>query len=547
MPSPDHTDTSRARHPQTIRLLLGIITAVLCLLLVCYEALIWQWPLMREAHFLHYIGYLVNEHHFVPYRDVLETSWFGTFAFHMMVGKLFGYTAGAFRTVDVLWLLALMLVWWRILRQLDGWLASIACLSMTLFYLHLGPANTLQRDYLGLLPISLALLLALDTQHSAARRALWTGVLFGLAVTLKPHQLIGLPVIWLVIRSLAPRNEQGWLPLLAWTALGGTVVFGSGLLWLWWIGGLAPFLDMTFHYLPLYQSFDGAHRIVSLDEHLAQAWRWWRYFTWYWPLPIALGMWRGWALTMPGTPQRALVWGLPALALAYNLYPLPAGKFWDYHWIPYGCFAALASSLLLMPSHNTGRKPIAITLGCIAIFFWFMHSQYLPWSGLQGQIQRFPDIRIDTPYEDEMANFLREHTPAGGTVQTIDQGGPSTLWMIKAGSVLATPYLGSFMFLHDVTTPFVQHAQQDFLQRLATKPPALMIVMKDFTKPHGPGTLTVIPGLQTFIRAHYHPLRSADNYVIWERNAATQTATITPAESLPAPPPTPIAAPATPP
>lgn len=498
---------------------------------------------MREAHFLHYVGYLINEHHFVPYRDVLETSWFGTFVFHMWIGNLFGYTAGAFRTADTLWLLTLMVIWWRVLQRLNQQLAGIACLSLALLYLHLGPANTLQRDYLALLPVSMAFLLSLDTQLSVRRRALCTGLLFGLAVAIKPHQLIGLPVVLAVIRSLTPLHQRHWPSLLAWTALGGTSSFGLGLCWLAWKGGLVPFLDMTFHYLPLYQSFDGAHHVVSWETRLAQTQHWWRFFTWLWPVPIALGCWRGITLTAHGTPERALAWGLPALTLAYNLYPLPAGKFWDYHWIPYSCLAILASSLLLIPAPDTHRQQRWLTPVCVIVFFLFARTQYQPWNGLWEQIHRFPRIQMATPYDDDMAQFLREHTPPGGTVQPIDQGGPTSLWMLKAGSTLATPYIGSFMFLHDTGTPFVQHAQQDFLQRLTATPPALIIQMADFTKPHGPNTLNEIPGLQALLRTDFHPLRVTDTYTIWQHNRGDGTT----AKSTPTPISAPTAAPATPP
>ncbi len=62
--------------PTYIKLLLAVIAAGLALLVALYLWLMLQWPMMREGHYLHYIGYLINDHHFAPYRDIFETSWF---------------------------------------------------------------------------------------------------------------------------------------------------------------------------------------------------------------------------------------------------------------------------------------------------------------------------------------------------------------------------------------------------------------------------------------------------------------------------------------
>ena len=506
------------QHPPWMQWLLGAISALLCLLLVCYGWLMYQWPMMREAHYLHYIGYLINEHGFVPYRDILETSWFGTFLFHMLVGNVFGYTAAAFRLADLVFLALLLLLTWRILARLDRWLATIGTITFGLAYYHLGPANTLQRDFLMLLPVSGALLLALQTEWSAGIRALGVGLLFGAACTIKPHIIIGLPPVLLALAASCPATAPRPWRLIEQTGIGGCLMFGCGLGWLWLQGGLAAFLDMTFHYLPLYQAFDGAHHIVSREEKIQQAWRWWTYFTWLWPVTIVGGMILAWRNTTPGTPARTLTWCLPALALAYNLYPLPAGKYWDYHWIPYSYFAILASSLLLFPLQTASRRLQLVSLPALLLFLALAHQLYLPWRGLQDQIQRYPDIAVSSEYEDEIAAFIRSHTPPGEKVQTIDQGGSSPQWLLKAGSVLATPYLGSFMFLHHLDAPYVQQAQKRFLALLQEKPPALIIVMADFTRPHGPNTREDIPGFRDFLVQHYHPIRERAQYSIWERN-----------------------------
>ena len=171
---------------------------------------------------------------------------------------------------------------------------------------------------------------------------------------------------------------------------------------------------------------------------------------------------------------------------------------------------------------------------------------YLPWRGIKDQLHKYPDIVISTAYDDEVSAFIQQHTPEGGTVQTIDQGGSSSQWLLKAHSVLATPYLGSFVFLHHLSNPHIQAIQQQFLSHLAQKPPALMIVMADFTRPFGPDTRRDIPEFDQFLSENYHPIRQNAAYAIWEKNAVSTH--ITSETTLPLTPAlTPDSAPANPP
>jgi hypothetical protein len=481
-----------------------------------------QWPLMREAHFLHYIAYLINEHNFVPYRDVLETSWFGTFLFHMAIGKLLGYSAIAFRTADILFLATLLFVTWKILHRLDIWLAWIGSLSFGLTYLHCGPANSLQRDYVLLLPIATALLVALQTDWRYQLRAFIIGICFGAAFSVKPHSLIGLPAIAALLYSQSGAKRSPSIMLL-YCICGGACIPGLGLLWLWHVGGLASFIDTTLHYLPLYQELNGAHAMSTPPERWQNTMHWWKYFLWSWPYSIAVGFAYGWYNTDRRSQQRALIFTIVLLSICYNIYPLISGKFWDYHWIPYSYFAVLGTSVLLLPAQNNSGWKSLLSLCLLLFFMHTMISQYAPSKALQYQIDKYPDITIDQQFENNVADFIRQHLQQGEKIQVIDQGGPSTLYLIKAEAVLATPYLGSFMFLHHINKPYIQQAQQYFLQTISEKPPALFLVMTDFTKPSGINTISEVPGLNDFLHKNYNVIWSHALFTIWERRNTPST------------------------
>ena len=513
--NPIKTASQVSLHSPPIKILLAIITAALCCLLFGYECLMLQWPMMREAHFLHYIAYLINEHNFAPYRDVLETSWFGTFLFHMAIGNIFGYTSHAFRTADIFFLAALLFLTWKILRRLDIWLAWIGTLSFGLTYLHYGPANTLQRDYVLLLPIAAALLVALQTNWRSELRALIIGLCFGAAASIKPHSIIGLPVILVLLYSQSGTGRSVLRSLL-YCGFGGASTLGLGLLWLWHSNGLGAFIDMTFHYLPLYQDLNGAHEMQTPAERWQNTQRWWKYFLWSWPYSIAIALIYSWFNAEKNSQQCAIIFTLAALTVCYNIYPLISGKFWDYHWIPYSYFAVLSTSVLLLPAQNKTWRGNALSLCLILFFLHTLSTQYFPWRGLQDQIRRYPNIKIDQHFEKEVGDFIKQHLKHDEKIQIIEQGGPSTLYLLQADAALATPYLGSFMFLHHISEPYVQHAQQDFLHRLQEKPPALFLVMTDFTRPSGIDTITKIPGLQDFLQAHYKVIWAHPAFAFWE-------------------------------
>jgi hypothetical protein len=505
------------RHNLPLKILLALIAFALCCLLIGYEYLMFQWPMVREAHFLHYIAYLINEHDFVPYKDVLETSWFGTFLFHMAIGKLFGYSASEFRTADIIFLLGLLSVTWGVLRRLDTWLAWVGSSSFGLTYLHYGPANSLQRDYVLLLPITTGLLVALQTDWRSPVRAFIIGVCFGAATSIKPHSIIGLPVILALLYSQSGATRS-ILPVIFYCGLGGICTMSLGLFWLWHVGGLAAFIDMTLHYLPLYQDFNGAHEMWIPAERWHSTLRWWKYFLWNWPTAILVGFLYGWINTDKNSQERAILLSLIMLTICYNIYPLISGKFWDYHWIPYSYFAVLSTSILLFPARDKKWRGSLLSLCAILFFLHTLSSQYLPGRGIQDQIRKYPDITISQKIETDIAAFITQHLKPGETIQPIDQGGPSTIYLLKANAVLATPYLGSFMFLHHINQPYVQKAQKNFLQLLNEKPPALILFMTDFTKPSGADTITEIPGLNDFLTRHYRVIRKDPLFTFWEYN-----------------------------
>ena len=204
------TDANRFMSPAR-----NLLILLLALILIAEVTLALQWRLLEDSPLLHYIAWLANEHDYVIYRDVFETSMPGTFLVHILIGKLFGYGDLAFRLVDLAWLLGLIASSVILLARINIVSAWAASLGYAIAYIANGPAMAMQRDYLGLLPIVIALIIASGSRYRIDTRAVLVGALFAAAAALKPHLGIGLPVVLIYMAwggAISRARAPGRLP-----------------------------------------------------------------------------------------------------------------------------------------------------------------------------------------------------------------------------------------------------------------------------------------------------------------------------------------------
>ncbi|MBS94725.1 MAG: hypothetical protein CL799_09835, partial [Chromatiales bacterium] len=259
-----------------VTILRRALIVLFALLLASEVILALQWRLLQDAPLLHYVAWLANEHDYVVYRDIFETSMPGTFLVHMLIGRLFGYGDLAFRLVDLAWLAGLMAVSWLLIRRINPVVAWAATLGFAIAYIAYGPGMTMQRDYLGLLPIATAMLVAAGSRYGSGTRAVLVGGLFAAAVTLKPHLGLGLPFVLIymtVCENEDWKNDYGsalksLLRIGLSASAGFLPVLSLPLLWLWSTGGLEAFWEMATLYLPLHVDMTGAIETVTPEQHL---------------------------------------------------------------------------------------------------------------------------------------------------------------------------------------------------------------------------------------------------------------------------------------
>lgn len=469
-----------------------------------------DWPLQHDGPLLHYVAWSMDQFGMMPYRDLFETSMPGTFAFHWLIGRLFGWDSGGFKIVDVTLLGALAIATYRLLRPYGLRPALAAPMLFTITYLWLGPDMTLQRDYVGLILVVWAAVLATLGDAPAARwRLSLIGLLFGLAAMIKPHLVIGLgPVGWYLLwrcRQAAPALSWGAAsrrmlpPIIAVAVVPGLVavaVLGA-------LGALPAFFEMMFDYLPLHlhltgehQPIEGAERVTHLimsTVHMRGLWV---------GIPAAFaGYFTIEAATSPGSEGRARLYLLATLAGVYLIYPSFAGQFFFYHWAPYQYFLVTLTALTFAATSAEGQEARRWGLGFLALAVVFVvarPNQYLVSQALGHGVPSPKEGAVD-----RMETALRDYLKPGDTVQPLDWTGGAVHAMLRTQAHIATRFLYNYHFYHHINRPFIAMMRTRFMGELQQAAPHLVMDVKATPRVTGPNTTDSFPELEAYLKANY--------------------------------------------
>lgn len=507
-----------------------LFLALLAIVVLVQLVLSLGWHLEYDQSFMHYVAYLINEHGFVPYRDIFEINMPGTYLFHMAVGKMFGYSDLAFRMVDFAWLSATLTVTWFVMRPVGRITALASCLLFSLIYLGSGPMMSLERDVIAILPITTALLLT--TRRSPWRSSNLTyfllGTLFALAALIKPHMAIGLPAM-IVYKSIycthSSRTTKTSIETCAIGSLFALLGFLSTLaipfLWLWRIGAIQSFWDILSSFTPLYSQLPGNNEFTGTISHFAYNLKSYLRFGGFGVLCAGsmFGVYHAWTEHSPRATKKLAVL-LFSLTILYSISVAIGGRFLSYHWMPYTYFASLCTALILCPppSFEYLRPPkIFFTL---FIFVFIAISTAQPSSVAFKQLLKGPPFSVQSERVGvyEIAAYLNDNLLPGDKVQPLDWGGGTLHAMLISKAVLATPYITDFQFYLHVSTPYIQQLRKDFIEKLEQDIPAFIIDVHKKSTVSGIDTDDSFPALERFIKQHYSKDYIGDGFDILRRH-----------------------------
>jgi len=507
------------------------ILVILSALFVLIAAFSLQWRFAHDSPLMLYVAFLIDHYHALPYRDVFDMNLPGSYFLFYLIGHLSGYQDLGFRLADLCVLCGILVATWQLLKDFGWRVAWAAVVLFGLLYLGYGPFMSLQREYLLILPICLAVLLATRCPHwPLPLRTLCIGLLFGCCVTVKPHSIIAFPlVLWYLGKQHAdaPARRTLLVRLLAPAALGFLLPVMVALVYLVHTGCLAAFRDIASGYWPLYGSLSGSHRTV------AGIWRVWNLLGGF----CNFGMHR--ALLYPAlggvliaiydsllpTEKRREVWLFVGLLVCYAIYPVLSGQFWPYHWLIFGYWLTVLIAMALVD--RPGTRTLAQTLIPVAVLLCAVLASL---TVSDESIAQFVGAEMPRPKEgkvDAIAGYLHAHLRPGDRVQPLDWTGGAVHAMLIARAQLATPFMYDFHFYHHLSHAYTQHLRRRFLHCLAdTQPRYIVEITEEKDWVNGRDTTQDFPALTRYRLEHYAIANIGEGYIIYERkDTAPQTPT----------------------
>jgi len=496
-----------------MRRISNILLILLAALLIFQAAFSLQWPIAHDEAPLFYEAFLMHDEGRVPYRDIFDFQMPGSFAAYFALGFLSGFNDFRIRILDLLILTALLTITFLLMRGFGRTPALTAALLFGLKYLEGGPSMSLQRDYLLLLFIALAVWINLQDDLTLKHRAL-IGFFFGLAAVIKPHASLGLlPILLFDIADMVKRRDLALLDAAAksiFPAMAGFLIPIFVLIaWLSFTGALTPFINIATNYWPLYAQINGQMQVTAGMARwslvLDQVWR--LGGSGLWLIPALVGIY----LVPPDRKRQ--VYLLASLAVCYAIYPALSGQFFPYHYIPFIYFIILLASLCLSGTQTKARS------AAVAIFFVIVALSIRPSSTFLRQLEGRPMV-TPTDRAEEIARFLEENLQEGDTVQPLDWTGGALLAMLETRAHIATPYIFDFYFYHHVSSPYIQSLRADFMKDLQRSSPRFIVEVTAIDKPWitGEDTSRDFPELRAFLDENYSVTIQKDDYVIYERH-----------------------------
>lgn len=506
--------------------------AALTLVFLVELGLSLSWEIETDGSTLHYFAYLINEHDFVPYRDIFDPNMPGTYLFHMAVGTLFGYSDLAFRLVDVAWLTATLIVTWFVMKPAGRAVAFASCLLFGLIYLGSGPYMSLQRDFIAILPLATALLLTTRRRpkQSVHLHHFLLGVLFALAALIKPHMLIGLPVMLVYscihdtdgARSIKARLKPCLIGgLFALAGVLATLIIPF--LWLWRIGALESFLDILSSYVPLYAQMSRDLEFRAPFPRLLNIVYWYIRLGGFGILLASAIFGVHLVLTQAtaAAATKRLAMLLLSLTILYTIYVALGGRFLDYHWMPFVYFASLGTALILYSPLTRVQRPAILPL-----FGFIVTAMVVTLLPAYGAANHLLSGKPPAPFHDaqvkEITAYLATHLSPTDTVQPLDWNGGALHAMRITEAVVATPFIFDFQFYHHVSTPYIQQLRKNFLTELEQTMPTFVIDVyqagDDIPEISGVDTTHEFPALRDFIEQQYRKDYAGNGFDIFRRN-----------------------------
>jgi len=234
---------------------LGAIVAV-CVAVYLVHSL--SWPLVNDAVLLRYATFL-RQHHFAPYREILDYNLPGSYFADWLVVHTLGASALAWRVYDLSLLAISCAAMYRMVRRYDRFAGFYAAAGFALFHARNGIAQAGQRDLaMAALILAGAAILLDRPGKSSVGASFFFGLCIGAAATIKPTAIFALPLVLLArLEKEETRDALGVRArpgrIVAAALAGMLIAPMAALLWLHHTHSIAAFWMIESQLVPLHE------------------------------------------------------------------------------------------------------------------------------------------------------------------------------------------------------------------------------------------------------------------------------------------------------
>ena len=466
---------------------------VICVVLIIGAVLTcsFRWGLMHDSPLMHYAAWCITDQG-VPYRDLFDFNFPGTYLVHLAVLKILGPSDLAWRVFDLVWLSATAALMFTYCRYFGRLSAGLSVLAIVGFHLTSGPASMGQRDFL-LVPFLLAAshgIALFQERRPRAAYLILSGLAVGAAVTVKPTSVCFAALIGLTAIVLAKRKRYPVIRAALIYTIAVATPIGVIALWLWNIGALLPFLKIIFDYtLPLYADLGRrAHWSVLMVAQRMSV------LAPLFPL-LLLALFRKGSDRSADFRRFVLL-----LGVVYGLFHFRVqGKGWPYHLYPLaGFWSALAFSSVDAIRTEGGRMVRIVLLGTLLLWTVQLgrkgaeHIDMGPWEPRQRQRVAW------------ITEYLAPRLSETDTVQIFDAtvGGAHVLFNLHCRQ--PSRFMSDFHFVaHDPEDRRVQALRRELMDALHANPPKFLLVFEHVWPTGGYERLEKFPELSAWIQERY--------------------------------------------
>jgi hypothetical protein len=488
-----------------------------------------RWPVMNDLALNLYKGFLVSAFHYVPYRDFFDINAPGTLFIYSFIHRISNGSDLVCRIIDLTLLAGLSLCTVFLLRPFGKKVATASTLVFSIMYLGMGPFQSMQREYVALLPLALALVMAFRLPRMPVfMRSIIIGLFFGIASSIKPLLVIYLPFLlfFTSMRWTDPLKRAGsvyskmW-PYFIWAGVGFACVWFAFFIYFGIHGTIGSFMEFAGQYWPLYNKLDESGYAHAHVPVLAWS-RWTKTFPFINAVPFFSLFVLG-AVLLPfqkmGREEKFEVGALLAMVLCFFVYIPLTNKFWLYHWIPlyYGLSLFTGFAIQAGATVVSGlRIPVLISVfTVISIPFGFLAEEVSMAKRHQFHVVNEGDV-------EEIQLFLQSRMDKETTVLPLDVVSGAIHGMYRVKTRLAGRFIHDFYYYHHTDKPIIQKFRRELLQTLADHPPQFIIRVHDTWRPIGPYSDRSFPELECILETQYEPALNSKRFVILQRKPKGQ-------------------------